>query len=142
MRKSLILFALMFNATPVLAQGPVVQLPPELTDPATGQKLQRSIQAMSNALLDLRVGEMQAALEGRNATKAEKKLTVRDLERRNDPNFDRKVQQQIANVGPTIDRSIKAVNEALPAMLQGIEQAREAVERVTANMPDPSYPNR
>ena len=100
------------------------------------------MQAMSKALLDLRVGEMQAAIDGRAPTKSEKKLTVRDLGRRNDPNFERKLNEQIANAGPMIDRSVKAMNEALPSIMQSVERARDAIERATANMPDPTYPKR
>jgi hypothetical protein len=142
MRKSLILLPLLVCTRPALAQSPAPQLPRELTDPATAQRLQRSMQAMSKALLDLRVGEMQATIDGRAPTKAEKKLTIRDLGRRNDPNFERKLNEGIANAGPMIDRSVKAMNEALPSIMQSVERARDAIERATANMPDPSYPKR
>ena len=142
MRKNLILLPLLMCSTSALAQSPAPQLPRELTDPATAQRLQRSMQAMSKALLDLRVGEMQATIDGRAPTKAEKKLTIRDLGRRNDPNFERKLNEGIANAGPMIDRSVKAMNEALPSIMQSVERARDAIERATANMPDPTYPKR
>ena len=48
-------------------------------------RLDRALQALSKALLDLPVGEVEAAIEGREPTAAERKLTVRELERRNDP---------------------------------------------------------
>ncbi len=142
MRKNLILLPLLMCATPALGAAAAPQLPRELTDPATAQRLQRSMQVLSKALLDLRVGEMQAALEGRKASAAEKTLTIRDLSRRGDPNFDRKLQERIANTGPMIDRSVKAMNEALPSIMQSVERARELIERATANMPDPTYPKR
>ena len=143
MGKSLILLPLLLGATPALAQStPQQQLPREFSDPATAQRLQRSMQALSKALLDLRVGEMQAALEGRKATRAEKKLTVRDLGRRNDPNFDRNLDQRIANSGQAIERSMKAMSDALPSIMESVERAGGAIERATANMPDPTYPKR
>ena len=142
MRKSLILLPLLMCGTPALAQQPAPQLPRELTDPATAQRLQRSMQAMSKALLDLRVGEMKATIDGREPTKAERKMTIRDLGRRNDPNFERNLNERIANAGPMIDRSVKAMNEALPSIMQSVERARDAIERATANMPDPTYPKR
>ena len=142
MRKNLILLPLLMCSTSALAQSPAPQLPRELTDPATAQRLQRSMQAMSKALLDLRVGEMQAAIDGRAPTKSEKKLTIRDLGRRNDPNFERKLNEGIANAGPMIDRSVKAMNEALPSIMRSVDEARDAIERATANMPDPTYPKR
>jgi hypothetical protein len=142
MLKSLILLPLLLCATPALAQPVEPQLPQELTDPAVAQRLQRSMQVLSKTLLDLRVGEMQAAIDGRKASAAEKKLTVRDLGRRDDPNFDRRLDERIAAAGPVIDRSMKAVSEAMPSILESVSKAREAIERAAANMPDPTYPKR
>jgi hypothetical protein len=142
MLKSLIVLPLLLCATPALAQPVEPQLPQELTDPAVAQRLQRSMQVLSKALLDLRVGEMQAAIEGRKASAAEKKLTVRDLGRRDDPNFDRRLDERIAAAGPVIDRSMKAVSEAMPSILESVSKARESIERAAANMPDPTYPKR
>jgi hypothetical protein len=141
MRKTLILLPLLFAATPALAQ-PVPQLPPELTDPATADKLANAMQGLSQALLDLRVGEVRAALEGRQASPAERRMTVRDMARRDDPDFDRHVQQDVANVRPMVRQSMNALNQALPAMMQGLAQAQQALERAVANMPDPTYPRR
>ena len=59
---------------PPLPPPPVVQLPPQLTDPATGDKLANVMQAMSRAFLNLPVGEVQAAVEGRPPTPADKQL--------------------------------------------------------------------
>jgi len=105
-------------------------------------RLADTMQAMSQAFLNLPVGEVQAALEGREPTPAEKKITVRDLGRRDDPNFDRNFHQQIAQARPMIEHSMKALNEALPAMKKALDEAEGALERATANMPDPTYPKR
>ena len=118
------------------------QLPPELTDPATAQKLTNAMQELSRALLDVRVGGVRAALEGRPATPAERAMTVRDMARRDDPDFERHLQQRMATVGPKMQQSMRAINEALPAMAQGLAQAQQALERAVANMPDPTYPKR
>jgi hypothetical protein len=141
MRKSLIILPLLLAATPAVAQ-PVPQLPPELTDPATAQKLTNAMQELSRALLDVRVGGVRAALEGRPASPAERAMTVRDMARRDDPNFERKLDQQMATVGPKMQQSMRAINQALPAMMQGLAQAQQALERAVANMPDPTYPRR
>jgi hypothetical protein len=141
MRKTVILFPFLFAATPAWAQ-PMPQLPPELTDPATADKLANAMQGLSQALLDLRVGEVRAALEGRQASPAERRMTVRDMARRDDPQFDRHVQQDIANVRPMVRQSMNALNQALPQMMQGLAQAQQAIERAVANMPDPTYPRR
>ncbi|MEA3081905.1 MAG: hypothetical protein QOD54_1573 [Sphingomonadales bacterium] len=143
MRKILLLLPLFGFAAPAIAQpAPPPQLPPELTDPATADRLADAMQGLSQALLDLRVGEVRAALEGRRASPAEKRMTVRDMARRDDPNFDRHVQQDMANVRPMVRQSMNALNQALPAMMQGLNQAQQALERAVANMPDPTYPRR
>ena len=142
MRTSLILFPLLLCASHALAREHAVQVPPELTDPATAQKLGNVMQVLSNAVLDMRVGEVQAAIQGRPATPAERNMTVRDIARRDDPNFDRHLQQQMANVGPRMQQGMKALNQAIPPLMQGIAEARQALERAVANMPDPNYPKR
>jgi len=147
MRARLFLISFAMCSAPAVAQAPAAaspqtQVPPELTDPAVTEKLANSMQALSKAFLDLRVGEVQAALEGRQPTPSEKKMTVRDLGRRDDPNFERSLQQQVANAKPMIDQSMKALAAALPAMMQSMQQAEKALERAAANMPDPTYPKR
>ena len=141
MRTTLILLPLLFAVTPAMAQ-PVPQLPPQLTEPATARAVTNAMQGVSQALLDMRVGEMKAALEGREPTPAEKRMTVRDVARRDDPDFDRHLQQKIANVGPTMQRSMNAMNQAMPAIMQSLAQAQQALERAVANLPDPTYPRR
>lgn len=145
MRIGLMLVPLALCAAPALAQPeppPPPQMPPQLLDPATADRLADGMQALSRALLDIRVGELQAAIQGREATPAEKELTVRDLGRRDDRDFDRHLHEQIAAAKPVIAQSMKALSDALPGMMQGIEQARESIERAAANMPDPNYPRR
>ena len=147
MRKTLILLPILLTASPALAQS--APTPPEtaqieraLNDPAVADRLTNAMQVMSTAFLDLPAGEVQAALEGRRATPAEKRMTVRDMARRDDPNFDRNFQRQIAQSGPMIRQSMRAMSQALPAMMQGLSQAQHALERAAANMPDPTYPKR
>jgi len=141
MRKSLIILPVLLSSSPAFAQA-APQLPPELTDPATAQRLTNSMQALSGALLNMRVGEVAATLEGRPATPEERNLTVGDLARRDDPDFDRHFHDQIASVGPTMQRSIKAMNKALPEISRDLKDVRKSLERAIANMPDPNYPKR
>jgi len=141
MRKNLILLLLLGASAPAMAQ-PVPQLPPELTDPATVHQLAGALDELSRALMNIRVGEARAALEGRDATPRERNMTVGDYARRNDPDFDRHLHQQIASVEPQVQRGVRAVNHALPAVSQAIDDAERAVDRAIANMPDPTYPRR
>ncbi|MFL6764071.1 MAG: hypothetical protein ACJ8FO_02615 [Sphingomicrobium sp.] len=141
MRKSLIILPLLLASSPALAQ-PAPQLPPELTDPATAQRLAGTMQALTNALLNIRVGEMKAALDGRVPTPAERNMTVRDMARRDDPDFDRHLQQRVATVGPMMQQSMRALNQTLPVLMRDLKDAERALDRAVANMPDPSYPQR
>jgi hypothetical protein len=127
---------------PAVPPPPVVQLPRQLTDPATGDKLANAAQALSRAFLNLPVGEVQAAVEGRPLTPADRHLTVGELARRDDPNFARNLDRRIAEARPKIQASMRALATALPQVMQGLHQAREAIERAAANMPDPNYPKR
>jgi hypothetical protein len=105
-------------------------------------RLADTMQSLSRALLDLPVGEVQAAVEGRAPTAAEKKLTVRDLGRRDDPNFDKNFRRQIAQARPALEKGMKALSTALPAIEKAIDGASRALDRAAANMPDPTYPRR
>jgi hypothetical protein len=145
MRKTLTLLPLLLCASPAFAQAappPPPELPPEFTDPATFQRLAGHLEALSHALLNVRVGGVQAALEGREPTAREERTTIGDLARRKDPQFDRHLQQQMAVVGPQIQRSVKAINRALPEMMKSVEDAQRSLDRALANMPDPDYPRR
>lgn len=152
MRAVLIPFALI-AATPAAAQPqssspappvstPFPAIPPQLTDPATADRLANMMQSLAKAFLDLPVGQIEAAAQGRAPTPADKRLTVRDVARRDDPDFDRKMADRMARTRPMVEHGIKALGEALPAMMQSLRQAGEAVERAAANMPDPTYPKR
>ena len=141
MHKILILVPLLLGSTAAAAQ-PVPQIPPELTDPATVHQLAGTLDQLSRALMNIRVGEVRAALEGRDASPRERDMTVGDYARRNDPDFDRHLHQQIASVEPQVQRGVRAANHALPAITQALDDAERAVDRAIANMPDPTYPRR
>ena len=131
-------------AAPALAQAAppaspnAIELPPQLATPATADRVADTMQALSQAFLDLPVGQLQAAIEGRKPTSADRHRTVgsetglkaHDL------------QQRIAAAKPQIEQSIKALNEALPEVTANLQQAQRAVARAIANMPDPNYPRR
>ena len=150
MRLGLVVLPLALSAAPALAQpialppaeAQATQLPPQLADPMTADRIADAMQSLSQALLDLRVGRLQAALEGRRATPSEKRLTVRDLARRDDPAFEQRLQKRIADARPKMEQSIKALNEAVPEVAEDLQRAQRSIERAIANMPDPNYPRR
>ena len=140
MRTALALLPLLMATAPVAAAAPQPQpqVPPQLSDPAFADRLANAMQAMSKALLDMPVGELQAAAEGRQPTPADRARTVRDIE----PGVDREVQGKIAQARPMIRQSMKALSDALPAVMKSLHEAQESIERAAANMPDPNYPKR
>ena len=149
----LLLLSAAMIASPALAQSKpapapapaapqTMTVPPALTDPATAEKLARMMQAMSKAFLELPVGEIEAAAEGRAATRADRRRTVRSVGRAEDPNFERNLQRDIANSKPMIEASMKAMAAALPAMMKGLSDARRELDKATSNLPSPNYPKR
>ena len=143
MRIHLFAAPLFLLAAPAAAQpAEPIELPPQLVDPAMAETLGDMVQVLSKSLLDMRVGEIQAAAEGREATAEEKRLTVRDLGRRKDPNFERNFERQIAQSKPVIQNSMRALAQALPAMSSTLSEAAGQMERAIENMPRPDYPRR
>ena len=134
-----LVFPLLMIATPAAAQSrpqPVQDIQRALNDPAMAERMTNVMQSLSNAMLDLPVGEIQAAVEGRTPTAADKRRTIRDLE----PDLD--VRREISQARPMIQQSMKALGEALPGIVQSLQQAQRSLERAAANMPDPTYPKR
>ena len=138
MRKSLLIVASLLVAAPAAAQPVAPQLPPILTDPASAQRLTGVLDAITDAVLNIRVGDVRAAVEGREATPQERAMTVRDMARRDDPDFDRHLHGKLATVGPAIQQSAGAVNR----VMRSLEDAQRSIERAIANLPDPTYPRR
>ena len=144
--RALIFLPLALSACPALAQpakaDPAAEITRQVNDSRTVDRLSGVMQSLSHALLELKVGELQAAVEGRPATAADRRLTVRDLGRRDDPNFDRRLTEQMAQVRPMVGHALKALGEVLPPMIRSFEEAGRSIERAAANMPDPTYPKR
>jgi len=143
MRSALILVPLLVGAVPAAAQtAPAPQVPQEIqramADPATVDRLADAMQAMSKVFLDMPVGNVEAALEGRRPTSADRRRTVASETRMNE----RQLRERIAAAKPMLQQSMKAMSDALPSMIQGLAQAQKSLERAAANMPDPNYPKR
>ena len=121
------------------------EIPAELTDPAMAETLGTMLGAMTRAMMDIPVGEVQAAVEGREPSAADKARTLRNMAGR-DPDFERKVERQISEAVPRMQAGMKAMAASLPAMAKALEQAAEqmegSIDRATANMPTPGYPKR
>ena len=142
MRAGLALLSLVLMPATALAQpaGPQ-SLEQKLRDPETAARIDRSLQAMTKALLDLKIGPAKATIDGREPTAEERQLTIREIERRKG-HSDADLDRQIAAAGPAIARSMNAIADALPQITKGLDDAQRAVERAVANLPDPNYPKR
>jgi len=142
MRQYLFAIPLLFVAMPAAAQqGPSpeeIRIPPELTDPKLVDRLLDMNKALTKALLDLPVGEVEAAVQGRSPTGADRRRTVRDSARLSE----REIEQKIAQARPKVQAAMQAFARSLPAMTKALSQAANAVERASANVPQPGYPKR
>lgn len=145
MRALLFALPLMLAAAPAAAQqypspgtGPEVER--MLNDPAMADTLGRVAGVLTRSLMNLPVGEMEAAIEGRPVTPADRARTVRDSV--GDPDLERRVAAEAAQSGRTMQAAGKAMMSSLPAIMGALGQAQDAIERAVANMPNPNYPRR
>jgi hypothetical protein len=145
MRLALIALPLTVFAAPALAQQTAppaapeaIQLPPELTDPKWADRLTDAMVAMSKVFLELPVGEVEAAIEGRPPTAADKRRTARSETKMSE----RDLRQQTEEARPAMQAGMRAMAAALPAIMKGMSEAQREIERATANMPRPDYPKR
>jgi hypothetical protein len=136
MRAPLLIAPLVLLAAPSAAAE--IQVPRELTDPAMADKLSNVMQALSKAFLDMPIGEVEAAVEGREPTAADRRKTVRSETRMSE----RQIGKQIEAAKPQMRAAMKAMSTALPAMMKGLQEAGRELEKATANMPQPGYPRR
>ena len=150
MRALLIALPLMLAAAPAAAApqyapqyappapGPDVER--ALNDPAMADTLGRVAGVLTRSLMNLPVGEMEAAIEGRPVTPADRARTVRDSV--GDPELEQRVAAEAAQTGRTMQAAGKAMMSSLPAIMGALGQAQDAIERAVANMPNPTYPRR
>ena len=145
MRALLIALPLMMAATPAQAQAArsprdAPTLPPELSDPAMADKLGKMMGTLTRALMDLPVGELEAAAQGREPTTADRSKRVRD--QIGGPHAEREVEARVAASGRTMQAATKALVESLPSLMSALDDMESRLERATANLPDPTYPKR
>ncbi len=136
MRLKLLTIPLLLCSMPAFAQAPDRQVPRELTDPATVEKLAKAMDAIADSFLKLPVGEFQAAIEGREPTAGDKRKTVRSESKISE----RELRRQIAEAKPMMREGFRQLAATLPAMMKSVEEMERAVERAATNLPDPTYP--
>jgi len=141
MRALPIALPMLLAATPAMAAPrDAPQLPPELSDPAMADKLGHMMGALTKALMDMPVGEMEAAVQGREPTEADRSKRVRD--HIGGPDAEREVEAKVAASGRQMQAMSKALVASLPSIMASLEGVERELERATANLPDPTYPKR
>ena len=141
MRALLIAVPLLLTPMPAMAAPKAPQpVPPELSDPAMADQLGKMAGALTKALMDMPVGELEAAAQGREPTAADRARTVRD--QIGGPDAEHQVEAQVAATSKQMQAMGKALMASLPSIMASLENAEEELERATANLPDPTYPKR
>jgi len=143
MRSLLIALPLLLVPVPALAapsESKAIQIPPELSDPAMADRLARMLGPLTKALMDMPVGELEAAAQGREPTAADRTKRVRD--EIGGPEGQRQLEAGIAAAGPKMQAMQKALVASLPSLLAAFDGVEKQLERATANIPDPTYPKR
>jgi hypothetical protein len=143
MRRLLAIALLASVAAPALAQqpprpAPPVDLPPEIADGRVIDQLGSMMGALSKAFLNLPVGELEAAVENRPATRADRQRTVRSVTGMSERELDADIEQGKG----AVKAGGQAMARALPVIVEALNEAGESIERATANLPQPGYPNR
>jgi hypothetical protein len=124
-------------ATPALAQ-PAPQLPPEIMDGRMLDQLGDVAGVLAKALLNLPVGEVQAAIENRPVNPEDRQKTVATEMGADGRDIDRDVERgKVA-----MKQGGQAMVRALPIITRELSRVGEQLDRALANMPSPTYPRR
>lgn len=140
--RALLLIPLAAMASPALAQSVPPRLPPQMMDPALPGQLGRMAGALTHAFMNLPVGELEAAIEGRPPSPADRRKTVGTETSRDNPYVEQDIQREVASSAGAMQSSARAMQRAMPAIQQALGTVVSAIERQTANLPSPTYPRR
>ena len=140
MRALLLALPLVLVPVPATAAPADHRLPPELSDPAMADKLGRMMGSLTKALMDMPIGELEASVQGREPTAADKSKRVRD--EIGGPNAEKQIEAQVTASGRQVQAMTKALVASLPTIMASLEGVERELERATANLPDPTYPRR
>lgn len=117
--------------------SPVV-IPPEILDGRLLDQLGGMMGALSKAFLNLPVGELEAAIENRPVSRADKGRTVRSVTGMDE----RELTGEIEASKGAVKAGGQAMARALPVIVEALNKAGDEFERATANLPQPGYPKR
>lgn len=140
MRK-LFLIALLSTAAAPAVAAPAPRepaLPPEVADGRMVDQIGTMVGAVTRALLDLPVGELEAAVENRPVTRADRSRTLGSVTGTDE----RELAAGIEQGKGAIRAGGEAMARAVPVIREAIDKAAAQIDRVTANVPQPGYPRR
>ena len=127
------------TAAPAETAPTKVQIPPELSDPAVADKLTRALGPLSRALMNMPIGELEAAMAGREPTAADRNRRLSD---QIGPEGQKDLEASVAAAGPQMRAMQKALVASLPAIMSALGDVEKQLEQATANLPHPPYPKR
>lgn len=155
--RALLLIPVLAFAAPVMAQAvppapSPYYVPPAKTqgvgdmgrvmsDPTLPETAGRMAGAVTRAVMNLPIGELAAAIEGRPVGPGDRQRTLGG-EIGDAPGMDRAIERQVANGAGAVQASAQAMQRALPAILAALGQAAAEIDRAAANLPSPTYPRR
>ena len=141
MRLYLLAAPLLLTASAAIAAPgqpePAIEIPPAMTDPHFIDRLMGMSDALSKAFLDLRVGEIEAAAEGRQPSAEDRNRTVGQVVRISPQELDR----QIAEARPQVEAATQALARELPKISRQLSELARSLQRAADNMPQPYNPH-
>ena len=123
---------------PLYSEPAYAQLPPEIVNGGAIDQIGNMVGAVTRALLDLPVGELEAAVENRPVTRQDRQRTVRSVTGTDE----REVASRIEQRKGAVVAGGRAMARTLPVIREALNKAGEEIERATANVPQPGYPRR
>ncbi len=133
MRKALLALSLISVATPALAQSETQRDAEKMADvlnnPATQDMAAGAVGAMMDAILDMRIDGIAKAIEPLNKgkTSALPDRTVRDLAKRDNPEFEEKMQSGTRQAVGSIGALASALAVAMPEFERAMKRMKDAV---------------
>jgi len=124
-------------AATALAASPAIAGPPTAQPPRPSEQVQAyapAIDRSADALLNLDIGPILDAVDPYGA---HHRRTLRDMARRNDPDFERRMHATIYGTAATMGRAADVVAAAQPALRHAINQFERDMAAAMAGAPLP-----
>lgn len=151
MRKFLIAAAAFAAAAPALAAQPAPQAAPapavdprdeeirrNLPNPAEMKQMGEATARMMEAMMDVPIGPLREAAEGRKLSRREREETIGDHARRGDPQFKERMRDQIGLATVAMGALAEQMVVMAPVLrrtLEDVERRMEAAARTVPQRP-------